>query len=410
MSDLDVIYESNNVWNVFLPIGGESQLSLCRLLRLPLIVNNFEMSSKPLGDPIKIFSINGDGNCLFRSFSYAITGRQNYHRLIRKKIVDYMKTIEHALLPHIGTSVQEYLTRSKMNCDGVWGTDIEILTAASLFCIDIYVYTKLGNYSRWNKFSRCMLQEPLPDDNHAIYIQNISQVHFDVVKDVSRNFVHNTSAAISAHNFATKSSILSSTRDFNTCLSTLKNRLLVKNLRPLVCGDGGCFFKAVSHQLYHRSEYHQSVRKAGIDYISTFPEQFIESIANSCWNDYITNMSAQGTWCDAIIVQAVANSLNCIIDITESALNFNETTIVYPACYKEKPKRIYIGHLSEFHYVSTITLHALKCKQESQINIADHNYHTAIGDSYIAGKNKSKRCLDTQSEGKAPQKKKCVFF
>ena len=66
MSDLDVIYESNNVWNVFLPIGGESQLSLCRLLRLPLIVNNFEMSSKPLGDPIKIFSINGDGNCLFR--------------------------------------------------------------------------------------------------------------------------------------------------------------------------------------------------------------------------------------------------------------------------------------------------------------------------------------------------------
>ena len=213
-----------------------------------------------------------------------------------------MKTIEHSLLPHIGTSVQEYLTRSKMNCDGVWGSDIEILTAASLFCIDIYEYTKFGNCNRWNKFSRCMLQEPLPDDNHAIYIQNISQVHFDVVKDVSHNLVHNTSATISAHNFATKSSILSSTRDFNTCLSTLKNRLLMKHLRPLdVGGDGDCFFKAVSHQLYHSSENHQSVRKARIDYISTFPEQFIESIANSCWNDYITNMSAQGTWCDVVL-------------------------------------------------------------------------------------------------------------
>ena len=184
------------------------------------------MSSKPLGDPIKIFSINGDGNCLFRSFSYAITGRQNYQRLIRKKIVDYMKTIEHASLPHIRTSVQEYLTQSKMDCGGVWGTDIEILTAASLFCIDIYMYTKFANYSRWNKFSRCMLQEPLPDDNHAIYIQNISHVHFNVVKDVSCNLAHNTSATISAHNFATKSSISSSTRDFSTCLSTLKNRLL----------------------------------------------------------------------------------------------------------------------------------------------------------------------------------------
>ena len=127
---------------------------------------------------------------------------------------------------------------------------------------------------------------------------------------------------MSAHNFETKSSILSSARDFETCLSILKNRLLVKNLRPLdVGGDGDCFFKAVSHQLYYSCEYHQSVRKAGIDYISTFPEQFIESIDNICWNDYITNMSAPGTWCDAIIVQAVANSMNCIIDITESALN-----------------------------------------------------------------------------------------
>ena len=61
----------------------------------------------------------------------------------------------------------------------------------------------------------------------------------------------------------------------------------MNNLEPLDVGGGGdCFFKAVSHQLYHSCEYHQSVRKAGIDYISGFPEQFIESIANNCWNDY----------------------------------------------------------------------------------------------------------------------------
>ena len=280
--------------------------------------------------------------------------------LIRKKIVDYRKTTECALVSHIQASVQEYLTQSKMGCDGVWGTDIEILMAASLFCMDIYVYTNFGNNSRWMKFSRTMLQEPLPDDNHATYIQNVNQVHFDVATDVSENPVQNTSTTtISSHNFETKHSVLDSAQDFNTCLLTLKKRLHLKNLEPLDVG-GDCFFRAVSHQLYHSCEYHQSVRKAGIDYISTFPEQFIESIANNCWNDYIINMSAQGTWCDAIIVQAVANSLNCIIDITESALNFNETTIIYPACYKEKPKTIYMGHLDEFHYVSTITLGTLK--------------------------------------------------
>jgi hypothetical protein len=347
MNEVEVIFESNiNVWNVFLPICGESQLFLCRLLRLPLIVNHFRMStSKPLGDPIKLFNINGDGNCLFRSFSYVITGRQNYHSLIRKKILLHMKAIECSLLPHVGTSVDEYLTRTNMKHDGVWGTDIEILTASSLFCTDIYVYTKVGNNNRWMKFSRTMLGEPLPNDSHAIYIQNINQVHFDVVEDVSQVLVQNITAAISAQNFNHgKPSILKSQArgNFSTCMSTLEERLLSKNLKPLdVGGDGDCFFKAVSHQLYHSPKYHQNVRKAAIDYISAHPEQFIESITEN-WNDYIKNMSAQGTWCDALMVQAVANGLNCIIDITESAVNFNETTIVHPTYHPENPETIHI--------------------------------------------------------------------
>ena len=37
-------------------------------------------------------------------------------------------------------------------------------------------------------------------------------------------------------------------------------------------------------------------------------------------------------------------------------------------------------------FVSTITLGALKCKQENQIlNSTNHNDHTVIDDSYIAG-------------------------
>jgi hypothetical protein len=56
-----------------------------------------------------------------------------------------MKAIECSLLPHVGTPVDEYLTRTNMKHDGVWGTDIEILTASSLFCTDVYVYTKVGN-------------------------------------------------------------------------------------------------------------------------------------------------------------------------------------------------------------------------------------------------------------------------
>ena len=85
MSDLEVISELNNYWNLFLPICGEFQSSLCELLRLPLVISHICMSSKPLGYPIKLYNINGDGNCLFSSFSYIITSGQNFHSLIRKK-------------------------------------------------------------------------------------------------------------------------------------------------------------------------------------------------------------------------------------------------------------------------------------------------------------------------------------
>jgi hypothetical protein len=157
-----------------------------------------------------------------------------------------MKTIEHALLPHIGSSVDDYLLRTQMKNDCVWGTDIEILTAASLFCTDICVFTKFGNNSRWVKFSRTMLCEPLPAGNHSIYIQNTSQVHFDVVTDVLQ-ILNQNSATESPQNLI--GSPLNTVKSRGNCIiSTLVKRILSKNLKQFdVGGDGDCFFKAVSH-------------------------------------------------------------------------------------------------------------------------------------------------------------------
>ena len=42
--------------------------------------------------------IRGDGNCLFRSFSYLITGSEDEHDAVRAAIVSYMPTIGHFLV------------------------------------------------------------------------------------------------------------------------------------------------------------------------------------------------------------------------------------------------------------------------------------------------------------------------
>ena len=138
----------------------------------------------------------------------------------------------------------------------------------------------------------------------------------------------------------------------------LNLRLGQLGLRPVdVGGEGDCFFRAVSHQLYGDPSHHLHVRQAGVRYLSNFPERFIESNTEHSWNEYINNMSMQGTWCDALIVQAVADCQNLTIHIIESHENFAGETLIEPHFITQQPPTtIYLGHLDELHYVSTAVM------------------------------------------------------
>ena len=66
-------------------------------------------------------------------------------------------------------------------------------------------------------------------------------------------------------------------------------------------------------------------------------------------------MSMQGTWADHIVTQAVVDSLNLRIHIVESNANFSDLTLVEPMNTKTGNIRsIYLGHIGEMHYVSTL--------------------------------------------------------
>jgi len=67
-------------------------------------------------------------------------------------------------------------------------------------------------------------------------------------------------------------------------------------------------------------------------------------------------MSCQGTGADAVIIQALANCLNLTIHIliTESFETFAPVTVVQAVNVTGEYRNIYIGHISEFHYVSTV--------------------------------------------------------
>jgi len=115
-----------------------------------------------------------------------------------------------------------------------------------------------------------------------------------------------------------------------------------------VGGSGDCFFKSVSHQLYGTADLHFQIRLSGIAHLNNHPELYVESIVDDTWENYVKQMSNAGAMCDNVIIQAVGNSHNCVIHITEFNFNKPDGTIIYPALttYHEKKQTvIFIGHI-----------------------------------------------------------------
>ena len=83
-------------------------------------------------------------------------------------------------------------------------------------------------------------------------------------------------------------------------------------------------------------------------------ERFIESNTDHSWLRYLAYMSHQGTWADAIVIQAVADALNLTIHIIESNPGFASVANISPVSSETDSTVINIGHRDEIHYVSTV--------------------------------------------------------
>ena len=102
---------------------------------------------------------------------------------------------------------------------------------------------------------------------------------------------------------ATSTNLAAHPSSFANSVSLLEARLSELNRTAVDVGGGGdCFFRAVSDQLYGNPNNHSHIRSLGVQYLLQNPEQFIESNTDHSWQDYLNNMSCQGTWADTIII------------------------------------------------------------------------------------------------------------
>ena len=152
----------------FSPIVTKWQKEKCKKLQLTFIIgiqfgNESFVKNTDLHQlvPTKERRISPDGNCLFSSLSFVITGADRFHREIRELLLENMRSTDREkctnycsshyelLQEHRCRSIDDYIINSRMESIGSWGTDLEIFLAAQILKTDIFIYRDcFHNWSR----------------------------------------------------------------------------------------------------------------------------------------------------------------------------------------------------------------------------------------------------------------------
>ena len=138
----------------------------------------------------------GDGNCLFRALAKEIRGSQEYHFEVRLAIVNFMQSDKQppGLANFIVTdfskqskltnpslcqaACKEYIKKSIMSKLYVWGTENEILAAATMFQVDVVMFINYGRERPWSKLKPLYVEETstpicMPNHGFTLYLYHM---------------------------------------------------------------------------------------------------------------------------------------------------------------------------------------------------------------------------------------------
>jgi len=167
----------------FHPINNKWQKEQCKIMNLAYVQSDDFKTTKNsiLHFPNVCAPTIPDGNCFFRAISLCITGTEVQHSEIRKLIIQFMKN--HNTKVDDFSNTQNYITKSNMESDKVWATEVEMHFTAAFLSADIYSFTA----NQWLRFSHSLQLSTKPDYNKmAIYLNHKNSNHFEVVLKVKK--------------------------------------------------------------------------------------------------------------------------------------------------------------------------------------------------------------------------------
>ena len=167
---------------IFRPISRKTVNQINKKLAL-FASKSVSLGSKGiLNKPRRLHNIRGDGNCFYRAVSYALTGSQEDHDIIRCLIVSHMKgDLSTKISKYLNKNVHKYIDDENVDKNAEWATETEIMATAALLGVDIEVYCKFGGELKWQRFAASVTAPPTAE---AIHLDNSSGDHYNFVISV----------------------------------------------------------------------------------------------------------------------------------------------------------------------------------------------------------------------------------
>ena len=190
----DVESATQRTVRLFCPPSETWQRSICGNFNIPfrktpqLYKDTLKLALLQNQKPSIIYPIKGDGNCLFRSLAFVLSGDDGNHHFIRHLIVSFLRECEVSRISGLlrsPTTPQQYLKNSGMEKFGTWGTEVELFVASFVFNVRIYVFSKYGNTKKWLEFKPSDINPAISEvPRECIYLNHKGQCHYEVVTEI----------------------------------------------------------------------------------------------------------------------------------------------------------------------------------------------------------------------------------
>ena len=138
--------------------------------------------------PLCRHKIRGDGNCLFRAMSKFCVGTELSHNDVRHSIVAFMKLPKNCDIfarqfgfgPNlVYKSVLNYIQRTRIDKEGTFGTDTEIIVFATMIQANVKVFS--CTYSNWHCYRPAFFNNSCLSSNETFSLHIIHEhLHYDL--------------------------------------------------------------------------------------------------------------------------------------------------------------------------------------------------------------------------------------